>query len=198
MTNQLNKWQSEFGEAYTERNDIDWQIRLPAWQTMLNKLSLEHVVEIGPNRGHNLRAIHETGVAKGNLIGIEPNKTAIKLARTYYPEISVLEGNAFSLPLVNGYADLTFTVGVLIHISLDDLPRALSEIYRVSNQYILCAEYFAEAETEIEYRGQSDLLWKRNFKEHWLQKYNDLTCISEGYWSQEDGFDRASWWLFQK
>jgi hypothetical protein len=87
---------------------------------------------------------------------------------------------------------------VLIHIAPDDLPRALAQIHRVSRRYILCAEYFAETLTEIVYRGQNDLLWKRNFKEDYLNQFADLAVIREGYWDVDAGFDRAHWWLFEK
>lgn len=197
-TEQLKQWQSEFGDAYTARNAVDWQVRLPAWQTMIGDLQLQHVVEVGPNRGHNLRAIAELGCASGNIVGVEPNPTAIQIARASSPLFSVLQGSAFELPFVDGYADLIFTAGVLIHISPDDLPRALAQIQRVSRRYILCAEYFAETLTEIVYRGQHDLLWKRNFKQDYLDQFPDLAVVREGYWDADAGFDRTHWWLFEK
>jgi hypothetical protein len=110
----------------------------------------------------------------------------------------VLKGDVFALPFVDGYADLVFTAGVLIHIALDNLPRALAEICRVSNRYILSAEYFAETETIIHYRGHDDLLWKRNFKQHYLDQFPDLALVREGYWEKEYGFERVHWWLFKK
>jgi len=198
MTDQLQQWQSEFGNDYTDRNQVDWSIRLNAWKTMLAGLSLNHVVEVGPNRGHNLRCLHEIGAVSGNLVGVEPNQTAIQYARAHYPQAAFLEGNAFSLPFVDGYADLVFTAGVLIHISRDDLPRALAEMHRVSSKYVLSIEYFAEEETTIPYRGHDNLLWKRDFKAHYLNQFPDLTVINEGYWESDNGFDRATWWLFAK
>ena len=197
-TEQLEHWQGEFGDAYTQRNTIDWQARLPAWQHMLDGLALEHVVEIGCNRAHNLRALAETGKIGGNIIGIEPNQRAIEMARRSSPTYSVLHGNAFQLPFVDGYADLVFTVGVLIHIAPVDLARALSEMYRVSRRYLLCAEYFAEDETVVEYRGHTNLLWKRDFRQSYLDQFPTLNVVKEGYWGEEYGFDRVTWWLFEK
>lgn len=197
-SNQLNEWQSDFGDAYTERNIVDWKVRLPAWREMIGSLELDHVVEVGCNRAHNLRAIAEIGNVNGNIIGIEPNPTAIAVGRTSSQLYSILRGDAFSLPFVDSYANLVFTAGVLIHISLKDLPRALDQIYRVSRRYILCAEYFAEVETAIEYRGKMDLLWKRDFRQHYLSRFPDLAVVSEGYWEHDSGFDRTHWWLFEK
>lgn len=194
MTKQIDHWRGAFGDAYTERNKIDWQDLLTKWQEIIGNLELQHVVEVGPNRGHNLRAFHEIGVANGNLIGVELNQHAIQVARTQFPQISVLEGNVFELPFVDAYADLVFTSGVLIHIALADLPAALSEIYRVSGKYIIAVEYFAEQETTIHYRGHDDQLWKRDFKSHYLAQFPDLELVKEGEWTSKE----SHWWLFKK
>jgi ubiquinone/menaquinone biosynthesis C-methylase UbiE len=91
--------------------------------------------------------------------------------------VGVLYGHAFDLPFKNEYFDLVFSAGVLIHIPPDHLPEALREIYRVSKRYLLSIEYFAEQETVIHYRGHEDLLWKRNFFQHWQAQFADLVLI---------------------
>jgi pseudaminic acid biosynthesis-associated methylase len=194
-TDQLKHWEADFGDAYTERNPVNWESIIPIWQTIVGGLSFKHIVEAGPNRGHNLRVLHHLGVASGNIIGVEPNPTAIQIARASSTHFSVLQGNLFELPFVDGYADLVITAGVLIHVALADLPRALAQIYRVSNRYILCAEYFAETETVIPYRGHDDLLWKRNFKQHYLDQFPNLKVIREGYFEE---WGQTHWWLFEK
>jgi hypothetical protein len=35
MTPQREIWEGEFGNAYTDRNVIDWRVRLPAFRHML-------------------------------------------------------------------------------------------------------------------------------------------------------------------
>jgi len=197
-TEQLKQWESDFGDAYTERNVVSWQSRRTAWQTMIGSLQLGNVVEIGPNRGHNLQTIANLNCVTGQIIGVEPNRKAAETAHARSPRIAVLLGNVFSLPFADNYADLTFTAGVLIHIALPDLAQAVREIYRISRRYILCIEYFAETETIIHYRGRENLLWKRDFKKHYLEYYPDLRLLNFGYWGQEQGFDRAHWWLFEK
>ena len=110
----------------------------------------------------------------------------------------VIRGDVFSLPFRNGYFDLAFTAGVLIHISLEDLPMALKEIHRVSSRYILAIEYYALEETVIHYRGHDNLLWKRDFLKHYQDLFPELLLIRKGYWESEYGFNRSSWWLFEK
>ena len=79
-----------------------------------------------------------------------------------------------------------------------DIPEALNEIYRVCRRYILAIEYYADEETAIHYRGHDDMLWKRDFKKHYLMQFPDLSIVRSGYWGHEDGFDRSHWWLFEK
>jgi len=194
----LRIWEGEFGKAYTDRNVIDWHTRLPAFRQMLDGLPIKRALEVGCNRGHNLIALAELLGGGGDIVGIEPNRYSLELARASSTKVGVLYGHAFDLPFKDGYFDLVFTAGVLIHIPLTDLPAALAEIYRVSKRYILAIEYFAEEETVIHYRGHDDLLWKRDFLKHYRTQFPDLTLLRSGYWGPEDGFDRTHWWLLEK
>ena len=198
MQQQMDTWQNEFGNAYTDRNVVEWEIRLPAFQTMLGDLAIDRLLEVGCNRGHNLVAASHCLSPQTELFGIEPNAYALSIAQSLGHPIKALEGNAFNIPFNDGEFDLVFTSNVLIHVSLEDLPLALQEIYRVSNRYILAIEYFAEKETDIYYRGHNNLLWKRNFPKHYQKLFPNLTIIRDGYWEAEDGFDRSHWWLFEK
>ncbi len=195
---QLKHWQGDFGEAYTDRNSIDWRARRPGLRTVVEGLELQRVVEVGCNRGHNLVALSDLLSEGTQIVGIEPNRYAQQLARGSSQRIAVLEATAFDLPFKNGWSDLVFTAGVLIHISPADLPRALAEIYRVSRRYILAMEYFAEELTPIAYRGEDDLLWKRDFLKDYTTQFPDLTLVKSGYFGPEDGFDRTHWWLLEK
>jgi len=238
MTRQLEAWQGESGTAYTERNVIDWRIRLPAFRQMLEGLPILRVLEVGCNRGHNLLALAEvvgqvperSGVdshATSEIVGIDPNRDALEAARAASPPwtarplrfatgtgvshrqgrrpdgpqgrlVAALQGHALEIPFKDGYFDLAFTAGVLIHIPVTDLPLALTEICRVSRRYVLAIEYFSEEETVIPYRGHTDLLWKRNFLEHYRAHCPELALNRSGYWGPESGFDQTHWWLLEK
>lgn len=198
MTEQLQEWQGDFGKAYTDRNAVDYKVRMPAWRKMVEGISLARVLEVGSNRAHNLAALREILGPETELFGIEPNAYAVGVARKNYPDVTVMGGNAFDLPFKDGFFDLTFTAGVLIHIAPADLPKAMSEIVRVSRRYVLAAEYFSEREECIEYRGHSNLLWKRNFEQLYRSHAPSLKVVKNGYWSADDGFDRTHWWLLDK
>lgn len=197
-TKQIKTWEGEFGKAYTDRNKIDWEIRIPLFKKMIGGLGIKKVLEAGCNRGHNLLAINKVIGDDSEIIGIEPNDYAIALARSSSTKVSVLKGNLFELPFIDDYFDLAFTAGVLIHIPLCDLEKALHQIYRVSEKYIMAIEYFAEEETEIHYRELTDHLWKRNFLAHYQRLFPDLKLIRSGYLDKETSFDRCHWWLMEK
>ncbi len=198
MKKQLDQWTGDFGRAYTERNVYDWKLRVPAFRAMLKDLSLERVLEVGCNRGYNLLALREVLGPGPEIVGVEPNAFALEIARAASPRVAAVHGDAYNLPFPDASFDLVFTVGVLIHIPPEELPKALTEIHRVSRRYILAAEYYAAEETPIVYRGQNDLLWKRDFRQHYQTLFPGLRLLREGYWDAEQGFDRTHWWLLEK
>lgn len=198
MSSQLDKWKGRFGEEYTQRNEFDWRERVDPFRSMLTDIDVEKILEVGCNRGYNLIAISKVLNEKANLVGIEPNMDALKVARKSSSEIGFLEGSAYDIPLKNGYFDLCFTSGVLIHVPPEKIDTAISEICRVSKQYILSIEYYSEEEKEVEYRGEKNMLWKRDFLRCYKSQFPDISLVRKGYWGPEDGFDRCHWWLLKK
>lgn len=196
-TSQVELWRSEFGDAYTERNVFDYQVRLPAWRVMMEGLELSRILEVGCNYGGNLRALADINPA-WDITGIEPNDHARKMAPQCQSHIHLLPGTVFDMDFEGGAFDLSFTANVLIHIALADLPAAIQQIYRSSRRYMLAIEYFAEQETEINYRGHTNALWKRNFKKHFEDLNPSLRLLRTGYWDKTVGFDASTWWLWEK
>jgi pseudaminic acid biosynthesis-associated methylase len=196
MEERLKTWQSTFGVDYTNRNVIDPEIRVNAFRQMVGDLDVSKILEVGSNVGHNLVSLSK--IKDYQLVGLEPSKYAVMQGRSSTNLISILEGNIFDIPFKNGYFDLVFSCGVLIHISIEDLSKAMDEMYRVSNKYLLIVEYFDEKETVIPYHGQKNLLWKRDFKKHFEERFPKMKLLKTGYWDKADGFDRTHWWLFEK
>jgi len=79
--------------------------------------------------------------------------------------------SADDIPFKDGYFDMVFTSGVLIHISPGNINRVLDEIYRCSREYIWGFEYYADDYTEVNYRGHESLLWKTNFPKLYLDRF---------------------------
>ena len=95
--------------------------------------------------------------------------------------------------------EFVFTIGVLIHIAPDDLLASCREMFRVSSQYVACAEYFNPTPVEIDYRGHRGVLFKRDFGAFWLDNFPELELVDYGFlWKRATGLDDLTWWLFCK
>jgi pseudaminic acid biosynthesis-associated methylase len=200
--NQLtNLWQSTFGTDYTKRK-IDNQsneeaLREMFW-TFLPSLapSASSYLEIGCNAGMNTNALYK-GNSSLKITGLEPNefayKTAVDSAKGKY---NVIQDDILNMSS-DVTADLVFTCTVLIHINPDSLKAVMDRIFEASNQYILAMEYYWPCEKQVNYRGNWDALWKRDYGAIWLNNYN-LSLIETGYLDERDGFDRTTWWLLEK
>lgn len=195
-TPQLALWRSEFGRAYTERNDHDKPERVESWRALLAGTAPTSVLEVGCNLGWNLVYLDRIGIPE--LYGIEPQREAVLRARQRYPQFTVVHGTAFELPFRDGFCDLVFTSGVLIHISPQSLDRALDQMYRVSRRWILAIEYDHPTEQEIPYRGHDGALWKRDHGAAWQARFPSLRLVRRIELGAEHGYDDCTAHLFEK
>lgn len=203
MTKQLDIWTSQFGKDWTDRTNIDPRTRADAFKRMIGGLDIRTILEVGCSAGHNLAALSliQPPPHGYELYGVDPLEYAIVKAnqecRPYRKAwTNFLVADCFHLPFVDSAFDLVFTCGVLMHTTPEDLPKAIREMSRVSNRYILLIEYYAEDEVSIPYRGHDDLLFKRDYRK--AGERMGLKCIEKGFWGKEDGFDDCSVWLFGK
>jgi pseudaminic acid biosynthesis-associated methylase len=190
-TYQIDNWEGAFGRAYTDRSILSPmcldKLYVDTWGVsrsqmirdflMPVKKNIKKVLEVGCNVGNQLNMLQKLGFQ--NLYGIEIQRYAIEKAKKLSKGIDIIRASAFDIPFKDRYFDLVFTAGVLIHISPEDISRALDEIYRCSKRYIWGFEYFAEDYTEIKYRGKSNLLWKTDFCKLYLDRFSDLNIIKE-------------------
>jgi pseudaminic acid biosynthesis-associated methylase len=96
--------------------------------------------------------------------------------------------------------DLTFTKGVLIHINPDMLPKVYQNLYDLSNRYIMVCEYYNPAPVSIDYRGNKDRLFKRDFAGELIQQFN-FKLVDYGFNYQHDPYltnDDSTWFLMEK
>lgn len=181
-------WKGEFGDEYHQRNQVDWQRRIPFWRGMMFRTGARSVLELGCGPGWNLSAIHRTcpDVIVG---GVEINPGAIRHANR-----AGLDVGPDSLGELE--ADLVFTVGCLIHIPPDQIWDVMKSLVDASYHHVLSIEYEAVEEEEIEYQGQSGLLWKRPYG----QMYEELGLKEEhfGRVGRSGGFDNCIFRLMQK
>jgi pseudaminic acid biosynthesis-associated methylase len=195
-TPQLALWRSDFGRAYTDRNDRDKPERVEAWRRLLGGIEPVRVLEVGCNVGWNLVYLERLGITE--LYGIEPQPDAVERARQRRPRFNVLHGTGFDLPFRDGLCDLVFTSGVLIHIAPASLGAALDEIHRVSRRWIAAIEYDDPDEQEVRYRGQAGALWKRDHGAAWQARHPGLRLVRRLELGAADGYDACTAHLFEK
>ncbi len=193
VSSQLDRWTGEFGREYTDRNLVEWSSRVDGFRRMIPP-KVKSVFEVGVNRGHNLRAIRQLNVPL--VQGCEPSLYPREFAAKDNAGVCVC--SVYDLNEWHNAAsfDLVFTSGVLIHIPPEQLDEALTQIHRLASKYVLAIEYDSQEDTAIEYRGQTDMLWKRNYGKHYTRLFPDLKLVDVGQASA--GFDRATYWLLEK
>jgi len=77
----------------------------------------------------------------------------------------------------------------------------MNMMFSLSSRYILIGEYFNRTPVSIEYNGQEDRLFKRDFGKLFWESF-DVELIDYGFaWGKiydSAGFDDITWWLFEK
>jgi pseudaminic acid biosynthesis-associated methylase len=191
-------WSGGFGDEYVGRNRSAAEGREPFWAQLLREFPVDSVLEVGCNRGANLSWIVGKVPAR-NVYGIDINETALERLRKEVPGVNSLWSPAREIPFRDGWFDLVFTMGVLIHQSPNALPLVMNEIVRCSRRYVLCGEYYAEELTEVPYRGQQGALFKRDFGALYQELFPDLVLRKQGFLAKEaGGWDDVTYWLFEK
>jgi hypothetical protein len=75
---------------------------------------------------------------------------------------------------------MVFTSGVLIHISPDNIEKAIGEIHRCAKKYIWGFEYYnADGYKMVNYRGGDDMLWKTDFSKLFLDRFSDIELVKK-------------------
>jgi pseudaminic acid biosynthesis-associated methylase len=188
ITSQLQHWRGEFGRAYTDRNSLTpsaldalYRKNFGVARSELNQRFLAsiprdaRILEVGCNEGNQLCALREMGFH--HLYGIEVQEYALRRARNRLDNGRLTLATAFEIPFPDGFFDLVFTSGVLIHIAPPDLPKALREIHRCAATYIWGLEYYSPQPMEVNYRGHQSLLWKADYAGLYLNLFGDLDPV---------------------
>lgn len=199
VTRQEEEWGGQFGKEYTDRNAFTldelenlYQDRYGFTRTGMNSEFIGNlarginILEVGSNIGNQLLCLQNMGFK--NLYGIELQSYAVELSKSRTQGINIIQASAFDIPFKDGFFDLVFTSGLLIHIAPDDINAVLDEIHRCTKQYIWCFEYYSDVYTKIEYREHTDLLWKANFSQLFLKHFNNVILVKEEHfrWLDND------------
>ena len=202
---QLRRWSGDFGKDYTLRNlernfhpdNIDVMRALFHDAFKATKGDVQRTLEIGCNTGHNFLAMDPFGPIE--MVGVDPQAGALRIAKERGVSATLLIGSVFNIPFFSGYFDFVMTNGVLMHVSPEDLPNALSEIKRVSRKYFFTMDYFDEIETVVTgYHGQDDMLWRRDIRVPVAQVMPTARVLWEKKVSRDERTCKFTWaFLFE-
>lgn len=199
QSKQLDRWSGSFGKAYTERNvgenyEPERLARMgQIFETMLSHTSgVRSILEVGCNSGHNFFPLSALGDFE--LVGLEPQAEALRQGRQRGAPATLVQGNAFNIPYADNHFDLVFTTGVMMHISPDDLPRALAEFRRVSRGYYFTLDYFEENEVAVpQYHDHDDMLWRRDMRKIVAQCVPGASVVWEQCVATDPTIGKETW-----
>ena len=201
-TAQEEFWSNEFGRDYIDRNTVSKNLpsRIRLFPDVLKQTrGIEEIFEFGANIGINLHAIH-TISPRTKLKALEINQKAVNILNTLKWIDEVYEGSILEETYPDS-ADLTFTVGLLIHINPAQLSTAYKTLYETSRKYIMICEYYNPTPISVNYRGHEGRLFKRDFAGEMMDRYVDLKLLGYGFiYHRDQNFpmDDATWFLMQK
>jgi spore coat polysaccharide biosynthesis protein SpsF len=115
-------------------------------------------------------------------------------------DIDVYRSSILDFPAANQW-DMVLVKGVLIHINPGCLASAYELLYRTSRKYVCIAEYYNPSPVEISYRGNSNVLFKRDFAGEFMDLYPDMSLLDYGFVYHRDPVhpqDDISWFLMEK
>lgn len=194
-------WAERYADDYMHKNSrFDTESALEAWRRMLSSTSnVGSLLECGCNVGRNMDSLQRLlPDAQKSIIEIsKPAFEHVTSRHTFAQQFngSILESN------LEGTFDLVFTMGVLIHIHPDELLANLRKAFAYSHRYFLIGEYFNRTPVMIEYQGEANRLFKRDFGrlvlEHFPVQLLDYGFLW-GYLYDAAGFDDITWWMFEK
>jgi pseudaminic acid biosynthesis-associated methylase len=190
VTKQMEAWSGTFGAEYTQRNFMEVTeldelyarthgiTRSALNAEFIGQLPQEsRVLEVGTNIGLQLSRVATCGFT--DLWGVELQWGAIDVARQRLPRANIVQGSAFEVPFRDGWFDLVYTSGVLIHLSPSDITTALKEIVRCTRRYVWGFEYWSPEFQEITYHGKDAMLWKADYARLYLERFPSLKLVKE-------------------
>lgn len=201
-TEQEDFWAGEFGNEYIKRNKSNKLLasNLNYFSKALHAAGkINSVIEFGANVGMNMRAL-KLLYPDLKQFGIEINKQAATELAEHIGENSIYRGSIFDFKPAEQH-ELSMTKGVLIHIDPEMLPVVYEKLYQSSDRYILVGEYYNPVPVAINYRGNSEKLFKRDFCGEIMDTYPDLKLVDYGFsYKRDTAFsqDDISWFLMEK
>lgn len=201
-TDQEEFWAGPFGIEYIERNrgrELLASNLAFFSKALANARGISSCIEFGANIGMNLRAL-QLLYPRQEQHAIEINPTAAKELRSVIPPTNVYASSILDFSPTRTW-DLALIKGVLIHINPDCLPQVYETLHRSVDRYLLVCEYYNPSPVEVQYRGQADRLFKRDFCGEILERHSDMKLVDYGFAYRRDPKfpqDDITWFLMEK
>lgn len=196
-------WAEDYSKEYIEKNfQFDDIKGAEGWSKILQCTNFEisKFLELGCNVGRNIKQLQAV-LPSAKPSAIEISKEAFQYANSKYTFENSFNGSILDSNFPENSFDLTFTMGVLIHINPDQLLDHMKKLYFYSNNYIVIGEYFNRTPVSLEYQGEKERLFKRDFGKLFLENF-PVKLIDYGFlWGHiydHAGFDDITWWVFKK
>lgn len=207
MNNQDQFWSNEFGKEYHDRNVNLEKNNEKLFRNIFNnefeKYSyyldgINSIIEFGAGTGQNLVALRNI-FQNRKIDAVELNKEACEKIIEKGCADRVFNKSIFEHEPHEKY-DLVLTKGLLIHIAPEYVNTAYNILYNSSKRYILICEYYNPKPISIEYRGNFDKLWKRDYCSEIIMQYPDLALVDYGFVYHLDDYpqDDITWFLLEK
>ena len=202
-SSQEDFWKNKITESYARDNSVfDKQLGMSAWDIILSKIDKSNIssyLDCGSNIGRNIAFLKKVlPAATSNIVELAkgPYDKCLKDFQIEESFLGPLKDAKFERKF-----DLVFTSGVLIHVNPDDLLKSMGRMFELSSRYILIIEYFNQTPVMINYRGEDNRLFKRDFGKLFVENF-DCKVLDYGFlWSHvfdSAGFDDSNYWLFEK
>ncbi|MBB1287112.1 hypothetical protein HRH25_22225 [Flavisolibacter sp. BT320] len=195
-------WREKYSTEYIKKNDrfvTDKGVK--CWAKMLERAEgVTSLLECGSNVGKNIGLLnHVLPTASKSIIEISPE--AYEIVTSRYSLQDSFNGPIVASSFAEEQFDLVFTMGVLIHIHPEDLLANMQKMFSYSSKYILMGEYFNRTPVMLEYQGEKDKLFKRDFGKMFMENF-PVKLVDYGFiWGHlydDAGFDDITYWMFEK
>lgn len=200
QTEQEEFWAGDFGNSFTTRNtckqylysDIHFFSNVFRCMQKFNTL-----IEFGAGIGLNLQAIRSL-IPDVTLDAVEINAKAAETLKKNADHVFVQSLLDF-IPQMQ--YDVVLCKAVLIHINPDHLQETYDKIYATARRYIIIGELYNPSPVMVNYRGNIDRLFKRDFPGELMDAHPDLKLIDYGFQYYRDPnfpMGDVNWFLLEK
>lgn len=201
MNEQELFWKSEFGDEYVDRNDglefvaakIDMFVK--ALKVADN---IGSIIELGSNRGLNANALKAI-LPNSHYTGVEIGDKAFSFLKQN-PNVDDHHHTSIHELKTDKKFDLAMISGVMIHLNPESLPDVYRLLASLSTRYVLISEYYNPTPVEVNYRGHTGKLFKRDFAQEFIAQ-TGFKLIDYGFVYRNDPkfrHDDMTWFLLAK